>query len=60
VEQAFRCGAGFAGALLDGIGYALAPCDAAQAMDLLRLADGAMYAAKRAGKSRVVHCLDAP
>lgn len=41
------------------IGYALAPGDATNAMDLLRLADGAMYAAKRAGKSRVVHCLDA-
>jgi diguanylate cyclase (GGDEF)-like protein len=42
------------------IGYALAPGDATKAMDLLRLADSAMYAAKRAGKSRVVHCLDAP
>jgi diguanylate cyclase (GGDEF)-like protein len=39
------------------IGYALAPHDATQAMQLLRLADDAMYAAKRAGKSRVFHCL---
>lgn len=42
------------------IGYALAPHDAAQAMQLLRLADNAMYVAKRAGKNRVVHCLDEP
>ncbi len=41
------------------IGYALAPHDATQALRLLQLADNAMYAAKRAGKSRVVHCLDA-
>lgn len=40
------------------IGYALAPHDATQAMPLLRLADNAMYAAKRAGRSRVMHCLD--
>jgi diguanylate cyclase (GGDEF)-like protein/PAS domain S-box-containing protein len=40
------------------IGYALAPHDATQAMQLLRLADNAMYVAKRAGKSRVVHCMD--
>ncbi len=41
------------------IGYALAPHDATQGLRLLQLADNAMYAAKRAGKSRVVHCLDA-
>ena len=41
------------------IGYALAPYDATQALRLLQLADNAMYAAKRAGKGRVVHCLDA-
>ncbi|MEO5732903.1 MAG: diguanylate cyclase, partial [Rubrivivax sp.] len=41
------------------IGYALAPHDATQALRLLQLADNAMYAAKRAGRSRVVHCLDA-
>lgn len=40
------------------IGYALAPQDATQAMQLLRLADDAMYAAKRAGKNRAVHCAD--
>jgi diguanylate cyclase (GGDEF)-like protein/PAS domain S-box-containing protein len=40
------------------IGYALAPHDATQAMQLLRLADKAMYVAKRAGKNRAVHCMD--
>ena len=38
------------------IGYALAPYDAAQALRLLQLADHAMYAAKRGGKNRVIHC----
>jgi diguanylate cyclase (GGDEF)-like protein len=38
------------------IGYALAPYDAAQPLRLLQLADHAMYAAKRGGKNRVVHC----
>ncbi len=36
------------------IGYALAPHDATQALRLLQLADNAMYAAKRAGKSPVI------
>ena len=38
------------------IGYALAPYDACQALRLLQLADHAMYAAKRGGKNRVIHC----
>ena len=38
------------------IGYALAPYDASQALRLLQLADHAMYAAKRGGKNRVMHC----
>ncbi len=38
------------------IGYALAPYDAAQPLRLLQLADHAMYAAKRGGKNRVMHC----
>ena len=38
------------------IGYALAPLDATQPLRLLQLADHAMYAAKRAGKDRVMHC----
>lgn len=38
------------------IGYALAPRDATEAARLLQLADDAMYAAKRAGKNRVMHC----
>jgi diguanylate cyclase (GGDEF)-like protein/PAS domain S-box-containing protein len=38
------------------IGYALAPTDAHGAMKLLQLADAAMYAAKRLGKDRALHC----
>ena len=38
------------------IGYALAPYDASQPLRLLQLADNAMYAAKRGGKNRVMHC----
>jgi diguanylate cyclase (GGDEF)-like protein/PAS domain S-box-containing protein len=38
------------------IGYAMAPSDATQALRLLQLADHAMYAAKRGGKNRVLHC----
>jgi len=42
------------------IGYALAPYDASQALRLLQLADHAMYAAKRGGKNRVLHCAALP
>jgi|GEM_PF-493294 len=38
------------------IGYALAPADAVGALDLLRRADDAMYAAKDQGGDRAVHC----
>jgi diguanylate cyclase (GGDEF)-like protein/PAS domain S-box-containing protein len=38
------------------IGYALAPADADQPLKLLQLADDAMYAAKRLGKNRALHC----
>jgi diguanylate cyclase (GGDEF)-like protein/PAS domain S-box-containing protein len=41
------------------IGYALAPDDATQPLRLLQLADHAMYAAKRGGKNRVMHCAGA-
>jgi diguanylate cyclase (GGDEF)-like protein/PAS domain S-box-containing protein len=43
-----------ASAVSASIGYALAPHDATQPLRLLQLADEAMYAAKRAGKDRVV------
>ncbi|HET9976170.1 MAG TPA: diguanylate cyclase [Burkholderiaceae bacterium] len=45
-----------AGAVSASIGYALAPHDATQPLRWLQLADNAMYAAKREGKNRVVHC----
>jgi diguanylate cyclase (GGDEF)-like protein/PAS domain S-box-containing protein len=38
------------------IGYALAPDDAQSPHKLLQRADDAMYAAKRLGKNRAVHC----
>lgn len=38
------------------IGYALAPGDARHPLNLLQLADDAMYAAKREGKNRALHC----
>jgi diguanylate cyclase (GGDEF)-like protein/PAS domain S-box-containing protein len=40
------------------IGYALAPGDAMTSLELLRRADDAMYAAKRAGGDRALHCAD--
>ena len=46
------------GAVSASIGYALAPWDAQQPMKLLQRADDAMYAAKRLGKDRVLHCAD--
>lgn len=42
------------------IGYALAPADAQSPTKLLQRADDAMYAAKRAGKDRVLHCAQTP
>ena len=53
-ECAARCGG--AQPVSASIGYALAPNDATQPLRLLQLADHAMYAAKRAGKNRVMHC----
>jgi diguanylate cyclase (GGDEF)-like protein/PAS domain S-box-containing protein len=57
--QAVRdCGA-LGSTVSASIGYAIAPGDATQPLRLLQLADEAMYAAKRAGKNRVMHCLPA-
>jgi diguanylate cyclase (GGDEF)-like protein/PAS domain S-box-containing protein len=39
------------------IGYALAPVDARHPLQLLQLADDAMYAAKRRGKNCAQHCV---
>lgn len=55
-----RIAAGNGAQVSASIGHALAPFDAQQPMKLLQLADDAMYAAKRLGKNRVVHCADAP
>jgi diguanylate cyclase (GGDEF)-like protein/PAS domain S-box-containing protein len=45
-----------AGVVSASIGYALAPGDARHPLNLLQLADDAMYAAKRDGKNRAHHC----
>jgi diguanylate cyclase (GGDEF)-like protein/PAS domain S-box-containing protein len=45
-----------AGVVSASIGYALAPGDALHPLNLLQLADDAMYAAKRFGKNRATHC----
>ncbi|MBC8058118.1 MAG: diguanylate cyclase [Rhizobiales bacterium] len=45
-----------AGVVSASIGYALAPGDARHPLNLLQLADDAMYAAKRLGKNRAMHC----
>ena len=45
-----------AGVVSASIGYALAPDDARHPLNLLQLADDAMYAAKREGKNRAMHC----
>jgi diguanylate cyclase (GGDEF)-like protein/PAS domain S-box-containing protein len=50
---------GLAPAISASIGYALAPADAQHPTKLLQLADDAMYAAKRLGKNRVMHCASA-
>lgn len=42
------------------LGFAMTPADGLEAADLLRRADEAMYAGKRAGKSRLVHCEPLP
>lgn len=47
---------GVMAAVSASIGFALAPLDARNPMNLLQLADDAMYAAKRLGKNGVRHC----
>ena len=42
------------------IGYALAPSDARHPLQLLQMADDAMYAAKRRGKCCAQHCSAIP
>jgi len=49
-----------AGVVSASIGYALAPGDARHPLNLLQLADDAMYAAKREGKNRAMHCSAIP
>ena len=49
-----------AGVVSASIGYALAPVDARHPLNLLQLADDAMYAAKRLGKNRAMHCAAIP
>ena len=49
-----------AGAVSASIGFALAPGDARHPLNLLQLADDAMYAAKRLGKNRAMHCAAIP
>ena len=49
-----------AGVVSASIGYALAPGDARHPLNLLQLADDAMYAAKRSGKNRAMHCAVIP
>jgi len=46
------------GVISASIGFALAPADAQQPMRLLQRADDAMYAAKRLGKDRALHCTE--
>ncbi len=49
-----------AGVVSASIGYALAPNDARHPLNLLQQADDAMYAAKRFGKNRALHCRAIP
>jgi diguanylate cyclase (GGDEF)-like protein/PAS domain S-box-containing protein len=48
------------GVVSASIGFAMAPEDARHPMNLLQLADDAMYAAKRCGKNRAMHCATIP
>jgi len=59
VHRAAGSGA-LAGVVSASIGYALAPHDARQPLNLIQLADDAMYAAKRSGKNRAMHCATMP
>jgi len=59
VHRAAGSGA-LAGVVSASIGYALAPQDAHQPLNLIQLADDAMYAAKRSGKNRAMHCATVP
>jgi len=54
--QAIAGSGPLAGVVSASIGYALAPGDARHPLNLLQLADDAMYAAKRLGKNRAMHC----
>lgn len=60
LEAVRQVAVGAGGAVSASIGFALAPADAQQPLRLLQLADDAMYAAKRLGKNRVLHCADVP
>lgn len=44
------------GVVSASVGYALGPSDAQHPMALLKLADDAMYAAKRLGRNHAMHC----
>jgi diguanylate cyclase (GGDEF)-like protein/PAS domain S-box-containing protein len=59
VHRAAGTGA-LAGIVSASIGDALAPHDAHHPLNLIQLADDAMYAAKRSGKNRAMHCATVP
>ncbi len=54
--QAIAGSGPLAGVVSASIGYALSPGDARHPLNLLQLADDAMYAAKRFGKNCALHC----